>query len=56
MNTLALAAGQSLAGYGAVTGNVAAANCAITPGANGAGGTLTISGNLNLERRRHQSI
>jgi autotransporter-associated beta strand protein len=48
MNTLTLAAGQSLAGYGAVTGNVAAANCAITPGANGPGGTLTISGNLNL--------
>lgn len=48
MNTLTLAAGQSLAGYGAVTGSVTAANCPITPGANGAGGTLAIGGNLTL--------
>ena len=48
MNTLNLAAGQSLAGYGAVTGSVVAANCPVTPGANGAGGTLTLSGNLTL--------
>ena len=48
MNTLTLGAGQSLSGYGAVTGNVAAANCAITPGASGAPGTLSISGNVNL--------
>ncbi len=48
MNTLNLASGQSLSGYGAVTGDVVAANCAVTPGANGAGGTLSISGNLTL--------
>ena len=48
MNTLTLGAGQSLSGFGSVTGSVAAANCAITPGANGNTGTLFISGNLNL--------
>src|SRR6185437_9409952 len=48
MNTLTLGAGQSLSGFGSVTGNVAAANCALTPGANGATGTLFISGNVNL--------
>ncbi len=46
MNTLTLAAGQSLAGYGTVTGSVTAANCALTPGTNGGGGTLTIVGGL----------
>ncbi len=48
MNTLTLAGGQSLSGYGGVTGTVVAANCTLSPGANGAGGTLSISGNLNL--------
>jgi autotransporter-associated beta strand protein len=48
MNTLSLATGQSLSGYGTVAGNVVAGNCEITPGANGAGGALSISGNLNL--------
>lgn len=48
MNTLALSDGQSLSGYGAVTGNVVAANCAMTPGVNGDGGALSISGNLTL--------
>ena len=48
MNNLALSNGQSLSGYGAVTGNVVAANCPITPGINGDGGALTISGNLAL--------
>jgi rhamnogalacturonan endolyase len=48
MNNLTLAAGQTLAGCGAVTGNVSAANCQILPGSNAAGGTLTVSGNLAL--------
>jgi autotransporter-associated beta strand protein len=48
MNTLTLASGQSLSGYGAVTGSVVTANCPITPGSNGSGGTLTVSGNLTL--------
>src|SRR6185312_14761987 len=48
MNTLTLGAGQSLSGYGTITGNVTATNSAITPGENGAAGTLTISGNLSL--------
>jgi len=48
MNNLTLAAGQALAGYGTVTGNVSAANCQILPGSNGAGGALTVSGNLAL--------
>jgi rhamnogalacturonan endolyase len=48
MNNLTLGAGQSLSGYGTVTGNVAAANCQLTPGTNGGGGTLTLSGNLTL--------
>ncbi len=48
MNTLALGAGQSLSGFGTVTGSVAAATSTITPGANGTTGTLFISGNLNL--------
>ena len=46
MNNLTLAVGQSLSGFGSVTGSVTAASCPITPGANGSGGTLTISGNL----------
>jgi len=48
MNNLSLGAGQSLGGYGSVTGSVTAVNCPITPGANGIGGTLTISGDLTL--------
>ena len=48
MNNLTLGAGQSLAGYGVVTGNVAAAGCQLTPGSDGAGGTLTISGSLEF--------
>jgi autotransporter-associated beta strand protein len=48
MNTLTLAAGQSLAGFGSVTGSVVAASCPITPGNNGTGGTLAITGNLTL--------
>ena len=46
MNTLALGAGQSLSGYGVVTGVVVAANAAITPGTKGGGGTLTVAGGL----------
>lgn len=48
LNNLSLTNGQSLAGYGAVTGNVTAADCQIVPGSAGAGGTLTIHGNLTL--------
>jgi len=48
MNMLALAAGKSLSGYGVVTGSVTAASCQITPGSDGSGGALTISGNLAL--------
>lgn len=48
MNTLTLSAGQSLAGFGSVTGSVVAANCSITPGANGTGGKLNIIGGLTL--------
>jgi autotransporter-associated beta strand protein len=48
INALTLASGQSLSGYGVVTGSVVAANCPITPGTNGGGGTLNISGNLTF--------
>ncbi len=48
MNNLSLGGGQMLAGYGVITGSVSAANCQITPGTNGGGGTLTISSNLTL--------
>ena len=48
MNNLSLGPGQSLSGYGVVTGNVAAAGCQITPGSDGGGGLLTINGNLAL--------
>src|ERR1035437_7020762 len=48
MNSLALASGQSLSGYGIVTGSVTAASCPITPGANGVASTLAIVGNLTL--------
>ncbi|HEY3761071.1 MAG TPA: polysaccharide lyase family protein [Verrucomicrobiae bacterium] len=48
MNNFALGSGQSLSGYGSVTGNVSAANCQITPGSSSSGGTLTITGNLSL--------
>jgi autotransporter-associated beta strand protein len=48
MNTMTLGTGQSLSGYGTVIGSITAANCAVTPGTNGGGGTLTISGNLAL--------
>ena len=48
MNSLALASGQSLSGYGIVTGSVTAASCPITPGANGVASMLAIVGNLTL--------
>ncbi len=48
MNNLSLSSGQMLTGYGVITGSVVAANCQITPGMNGGGGTLTISSNLTL--------
>ena len=48
MNTLTLGAGQTLSGFGIVTGNVTAANSALTPGANGTAGTLFVSGNVSL--------
>ncbi len=48
MGGVSLGAGQSLSGYGIVTGSVTAANCPITPGTNGGAGTLVISGDLAL--------
>jgi rhamnogalacturonan endolyase len=48
MNNLSLAAGQTLSGYGTVTGNVSGAGSQIVPGSDGGGGTLTINGNLAL--------
>jgi len=48
MNTLTLGVGQSLVGFGSVTGAVVAANCPLTPGNNGSGGTLAITGSLAL--------
>jgi len=48
MDVLALSTGQSVAGYGTVTGSVTATNTTITPGLAGFGGTLTISSNLTL--------
>ena len=45
---LTLSSGYVLAGSGSVNGNVTAANCLITPGTNGAAGTLTCANNLNL--------
>jgi autotransporter-associated beta strand protein len=48
MGGLALSAGQSLSGSGIVTGNVAAANCLISPGTGGVAGTLTFSNGLTL--------
>ncbi len=48
MSGLTLAAGQNLSGYGVVTGSVTAANCPISPGSNGNGGTLSFSNSLTL--------
>ena len=48
MGGITLAAGQSLSGYGVITGSVTAANCPISPGAVGAAGTLSFSNNLTL--------
>ena len=48
MNNLSLTSGQSLAGYGTVTGNVAVAGCQLIPGSIGGGGMLAINGNLTL--------
>ncbi len=48
MGEITLGAGQSLSGFGVVTGNVTAANCQITPGSNGSGGALSLSNNLAL--------
>jgi len=48
MGGITLGAGQSLSGYGVVTGSVAAANCPVSPGAAGTAGTLSFSNNLAL--------
>jgi autotransporter-associated beta strand protein len=48
MGGLNLSAGQSLSGYGVVTGSVISANCRITPGANGGAGILTFTNNLTF--------
>ena len=48
MGGISFSAGQSLSGYGVVTGGVTAVNCPLTPGSNGAGGTLTFTNNLTL--------
>jgi len=48
MGGITLGAGQSLSGYGVVTGSVTAANCPISPGAVGTAGTLSFSYNLAL--------
>jgi len=48
MGGITLGAGQSLSGYGVVTGSVTAANCPISPGAVGTAGTLSFSNNLTL--------
>jgi len=48
MGGISLGAGQSLSGYGVVTGSVTAANCPVSPGAVGAAGTLSFSNNLTL--------
>ena len=48
MSGITLGTGQSLSGYGGVSGNVTAANCPVSPGAKGTAGTLTFSNNLTL--------
>ena len=48
MGGITLGAGQSLSGYGTVTGSVAAVNCPISPGAFGTAGTLSFRNNLTL--------
>ena len=48
MGGITLAAGQSLSGYGVITGSVTAANCPVSPGAAGTAGTLSFSNNLTL--------
>ena len=48
MGGITLAAGQSLSGYGVITGSVTAANCPVSPGATGTAGTLSFSNNLTL--------
>ena len=48
MGGITLGAGQSLSGYGVVTGSVTAANCPVSPGAVGTAGTLSFSNNLTL--------
>ncbi len=48
MGGISLGAGQSLSGYGVITGSVSAANCPISPGAVGTAGTLSFSNNLAL--------
>ncbi len=48
MGGISLGAGQSLSGYGVITGSVTAANCPVSPGAVGAAGTLSFSNNLTL--------
>ena len=48
MGGISLGAGQSLAGYGVVTGSVAAANGPVSPGFVGTAGTLSFSNNLAL--------
>jgi autotransporter-associated beta strand protein len=40
--------GQTLSGYGVVTGSVTAASCLISPGVNGVAGTLTFTNSLTL--------
>jgi autotransporter-associated beta strand protein len=45
---ISLGAGQSLSGYGIITGSVTAANCPVSPGAVGTTGTLSFSNNLTL--------
>ena len=47
MGGISLSAGQSVSGYGVVTGSVTAANCSLAPGING-GGALTFTNNLTL--------
>ena len=48
MNILALASGQTLGGYGSVTGTVSCDGSRIAPGFDGLGGALTIDGDLSL--------
>ena len=48
MGGITLGAGQSLSGYGVITGSMIAAICPISPGDVGTAGTLSFSNNLTL--------